>query len=96
MLIETSYNAYTEFDVSFDDCVFYTTKTKDYQVNAGSLTVEVNTRPELSEKRLPRVSVNRMRVISLETNKEIRQVKVFREKGVFIQERMIQNVIKLK
>lgn len=95
ILIETSYNAYTEFDVCIKDCVFYTTSEKDYLINTGSLSGEVNRRRELSEKRLPKVKVDNLKVISLETGKVARQVDVYKKRGKFIQERKINNVIKL-
>lgn len=95
VLIETSYNTYTEFDVNFNDCVFYTTPEKKYLVNTGSLAGDVNTRRELSEKRLPRVNVKNMKVISLETGDEKEEVELFLERGNFIKEQSIQNVIKL-
>lgn len=95
VLIETSYNAYTEFDVNMKDCVFYTTSAKNYLVNTGSLLGEVNKRRELSEKKLPIVKVVNLKVISLETGKEAKQVDVFKKRGKFIQERKINNVIKL-
>lgn len=95
VLIETSYNTYTEFDVNFNDCVFYTTKQKNYLVNTGSLSGDVNTRRELSEKHLPKVNVSNMKVISLETGEVQEQVDVFLKRGDFIKERRIQNVIKL-
>ena len=96
VLIETSYNAYTEFEVDFTDCMFYITPAKNYLVNTGSLTGEENARRELMEKKLPRVNVENMKVFSLETGEEVPQVDVFLKKGKFIQERQIQNVIKLK
>ena len=96
VLIETSYNAYTEFDVDINNCVFYTTAKKNYLVNTGSLSGEENARPELKAKKLPKVKVNGLKVISLETGKEQKQVEVFQNKGKFIQERKIQNVIRLK
>lgn len=96
VLIETSYNAYTEFDVDFTDCEFYTTTEKNYLVNTGSLSGEVNARRELAVKRLPRVKVENMKVISFETGEEAQEVDVFLNRGKFVQERQIQNVIKLK
>ena len=96
VLIETSYNAYTEFDVNINDCVFYTTAKKNYLVNTGSLSGEENSRPELKVKKLPKVRVKGLKVISLETGKEQPKVDIFLNKGKFIQERKIQNVIRLK
>ena len=94
ILIETSYNTYTEFDVNFNNCVFYTTQQKNYLVNTGSLSGEVNTRSELSEKQLPRVNVKNMKVISLDTGEVLEKVDIFLNRGDFIRERRIQNVIK--
>ena len=95
VLIETSYNTYTEFDVNFNDCVFYTTSKKNFLVNTGSLSGEANTRSGLSDKQLPRVNVNNMKVISLENGEVQEKVDIFLNRGDFIRERRIQNVIKL-
>ena len=95
VLIETSYNAYTEFNVNINDCVFYTTSQKNYLVSTGSLSGEDNPRPELKTKKLPIVNVKGLKVISLETGEEKKQVDVFLKKGKFIEERNIQNVIRL-
>lgn len=95
VLIETSYNAYTEFDLTFNDCIFYTTKDKNYLINTGSLSGENNSRHELSVKKLPKVHVNNLKAISLETGKEENEVQIFLNRGRFIKERKIKNVLKL-
>ncbi len=95
VLIEQSYNAYTEFDLTFNECIFYTTKEKNYLINTGSLSGGNNSRHELSVKKLPKVHVNNLKAISLETGKEEKEVQLFLKRGRFIEERNIKNVIKL-
>lgn len=58
VLIESSYNAYTGFDVVFEDCAFKMNKKKRELIYLMSVPEIVNNRPELSEKCLPNVQVN--------------------------------------
>lgn len=57
LLIESSYNAYTLFDLYFLGCTFHLTKSHDCLINLMSLDSTVNTRPELSEKSLPNITL---------------------------------------
>ena len=93
--IETSYNAYTEFDITIDSCVYYTTPKKDFLVSTGSMADNPNPRPELSEKRLPNVSVQGLKVVSLDSGKTKRRVAIFRKSGNLIRKFKIKNTIKL-
>lgn len=58
VLIESSYNAYTGFDVVFEDCTFKMNKKKRELIFLMVVPENVNNRPELSEKCLPNVQVN--------------------------------------
>lgn len=95
VLIEPSYNAYTEFDLIVDSCVFYTTRAKNYLVNTGSLDGQPNARPELSEKKLPRLKVTDLKVFSLDSGRPKKRVAIFKKLGNFIRKRKINNTLKL-
>ena len=80
------------FDYLTEEVTF--TNAEDKAVLVGTLTYPLGY--ELKAKKLPKVNVKGLKVISLETGKEQKQVEVFQNKGKFIQERKIQNVIRLK
>ena len=54
-LIEGSYNAYTPFDLIFENCIFRLNKTKNSIVSLFVLSNLKNQRTELSKKSLPNV-----------------------------------------
>lgn len=62
VLLETSYNAYTPFDVVMEDCVFDAGASRNYFISAGKLDAVTNTRPELAQKRWPNISIKNMTV----------------------------------
>lgn len=62
VLIETTYNAYTGFDLVFKNCVFEASESNNYLISMGYLTDTKNSRPELSEKCWPNVTVKNMTV----------------------------------
>lgn len=57
LLIESSYNAYTPFDLQFLNCTFRLTKSHNCLINLMSLDSTVNSRPELSTKCLPNITL---------------------------------------
>ena len=74
-LIESSYNAYTGFDISFEDCVFKMTPTKNELVYLMKIPTDINSRPELKEKCLPNVKV---RNCSFEFSDDMKEWYVYR------------------
>ena len=58
-LIEGSYNAYTPFDLIFENCIFRLNKTKNSIVSLFALSNLKNQRAELSQKSLPNVFMKR-------------------------------------
>ena len=62
ILLETSYNAYTKFDVILNNCEWSITKTKNYLINAGNLGDKNNSRAELTQKYLPNVYIKNLSV----------------------------------
>ena len=62
VLLEPSYNAYTPFKLVFKDCVFDAIPGRNFLVSTGKLDNKTNTRPELSRKCWPDVSIRNMTV----------------------------------
>lgn len=62
VLIETSYNAYTAFDLTFKDCIFDALPRRNFLVSIGKVDNQQNSRPELAEKCWPNVTIKNMTV----------------------------------
>ena len=62
--IRSSYNAYTPFDIEMNDCTFELTPRYHSLVNVMLLDTAENTRPELSIKCWPNLTVNNLKVIA--------------------------------
>lgn len=56
-LIESSYNAYTPFDLTFKNCTFNLNSKNNRILTLMSLVEEHNSRPELSRKALPNITI---------------------------------------
>lgn len=57
VLIESSYNAYTPFELTFKSCTFNLTGKKNYLMTLSGLEATHNSRPELSRKALPNITI---------------------------------------
>ncbi|MCQ2306422.1 MAG: hypothetical protein MJ000_02515 [Bacteroidales bacterium] len=57
VLMESSYNAYTPFDLTFKSCIFNLTASRNYLITLFGLEEAHNTRPELSRKALPNITI---------------------------------------
>lgn len=57
VLMESSYNAYTPFDLTFKSCTFNLTAKKNYLLTLSGLEAAHNSRPELSRKALPNITI---------------------------------------
>ena len=62
VLIETSYNAYTAFDLTFKDCIFDALPRRNFLVSIGKVDNQQNSRPELAGKCWPNVTIKNMTV----------------------------------
>lgn len=62
ILMGRSYNAYTAYDVRFEECTFNLDKKHNSIINFSGFTTEENKRPELKEKCLPNVTMSDCRV----------------------------------
>lgn len=78
VLIETSYNAYTPFDVRFKNCVIDAQPSRNYLISTGLLDNDINSRPELSQKCWPNVQISNMTV---KVSNKISKVILFYPKG---------------
>lgn len=58
ILIESTYNAYTPFDVEFKGCIFNINNRCNYLVDARTLSNTRNSRPEVSDKNLPNITLS--------------------------------------
>lgn len=67
VLLESSYNAYTPFDLIVDSCTFNITKRSYYLVDARTLSNTVNSRPEVSAKNLPNIKIMNSKIHLKET-----------------------------
>ena len=59
VLLESSYNAYTPFDLYFYNCTFRINSKRNYLVDARDLTNTRNSRPEVGPKNLPNINMSR-------------------------------------
>lgn len=57
VLMESSYNAYTPFNISFKRCTFNMTEKNNYLLTLFGLEEAHNSRPELSRKALPNITI---------------------------------------
>ncbi len=55
LLIESSFNAYTPFDVEWRNCQFYLDSNNDYIITLRGVPAEINERLELATKCLPNI-----------------------------------------
>ena len=62
VLVETSYNAYTPFDLTFKNCTFDAYSLRNYLISIGKLDKQQNTRPELAKKCWPNILIQNMTV----------------------------------
>ncbi len=70
VLLESSYNAYTGFELKFNDCVFNINNKCNYLVDARYLTDIRNSRPEVSTKNLPNITMTKSTINLLEPVKK--------------------------
>ncbi len=62
VLVETTYNAYTPFDLTFKNCVMEASVSRNFLVSIGKLTDQLNSRPELLRKCWPSVHIQNLTV----------------------------------
>lgn len=78
VLFETSYNAYTPFDIKFKNCTFNPQPSRNYLVSTGLLDNNINPRPELAQKCWPNISISDM-TVNLPNN--VSKIIIFYPKG---------------
>ena len=57
VLLEPSFNAYTPFDLIFQECTFNMTKKKNYILTLSGLEEKHISRPELARKSIPNIEI---------------------------------------
>lgn len=63
-LFESSYNAYTAFDLTFKECSVHANKERNYLIDGGALNGEKTTeRPELRKQEYPRLVIDGLKLI---------------------------------
>jgi len=70
LLIESSYNAYTPFDLIWKDCVFHLDEKHNYILTLFGVPAAYNERPELRRKSLPNITMMNCKVFMTETTNE--------------------------
>lgn len=70
VLLESSYNAYTPFDLVFTNCVFNIPSANNYLIDGRYLTDIRNSRPETAPKNLPNVTLTKCTINLLEPVKK--------------------------
>lgn len=63
LLIESSYNAYTPFDVVWENCTFHLDKKNNYIMTLFGVPEPYNSRLELRRKCLPNITIQNSRVV---------------------------------
>lgn len=71
VLLESSYNAYTGFNLTFKDCKWKIRKDCNYLINVGNPFDSDNERPELKEKCWPNLTIKQMTIIDPKETGEI-------------------------
>ncbi len=78
VLIETSYNAYTGFDLTFKNCTFEASPLHNFLISVGQVNDQQNSRPELSNKCWPNINIQNLIV---KVNGNVSKVILFYPKG---------------
>lgn len=71
VLFESSYNAYTGFDLSFKDCTWQMKQGHNYLIQAGNPYGGENERIELKEKCWPNLMIENMKIVAPDNISEI-------------------------
>ena len=80
VLIESSYNAFTPFDIIWDNCLFHLSKDKNYLITLMGVPKQYNERPELRRKALPNIT---MRDCKVYIEDDIESWNIVRTHGLF-------------
>lgn len=78
VLFETSYNAYTGFDLILKDCIFDVSEKYFYLISAGLVDDEINGRPELHQKCWPNISIENL---TINVPDSISRIELFHPRG---------------
>lgn len=70
VLNEGSYNAYVEYNVVLNDCVFNASPKKNYLIKTGNMKEKINPRHELANKYLPNLRIKNLVVNMMESTED--------------------------
>lgn len=76
VLFESSYNAYTGFDLYINNCIWNVTTSKNYLISAGNPCYYPNPRKELSDKCWPNINISNLKILISEDVNDIFLFKV--------------------
>lgn len=93
VLIETSYNAYTAFDLVMRNCVFEANTSKYFLLSIGALTDNRNSRPELYEKCWPNITIKNLTV---NVPDAVNAITLFKPKGTVSLKNTVGYISKIK
>lgn len=93
VLIEPSYNAYTNFDIVIKDCIYEVDAKRPYLVETSPPNTSANTRVELSNRYLPGISIEGLRLIVPDDNQTFSLYEIFGDKDTGF---ILGNVINIK
>lgn len=93
VLIETTYNAYTGFDLVMKNCVFDASESRNMLVSVGYLTDTKNSRPELAEKCWPNISIKNLTVNVPDV---VKSIVLFKTKGTIAPNSAVGYISKVK
>lgn len=77
VLLESSYNAFTPFELIFKDCIFNINPYHNYIVDARNLNNITNSRKELKIKCLPNISFYKTQINVLQSSPKLQAMKLY-------------------
>lgn len=93
VLIETSYNVYTPFDISFKNCVMEAGVSRNYLISIGKLNDQAVSRPEIARKSWPNVQIQNMIV---NVPDKISEIILFKPTGEITYSKAVDYVSRVK
>ncbi|MCR4964629.1 MAG: hypothetical protein K6A41_03125 [Bacteroidales bacterium] len=93
VLIETSYNAYTPFDLTFKDCVMEAGVSRNFLISIGKLNNQAVSRPEIASKCWPNVHIKNLIV---NVPDKVSEIILFKPTGEITYSKSVDYVSKVK
>lgn len=93
VLVETTYNVYTPFDLTFKNCVMEAGVSRNYLVSIGKLQNQAVSRPELTRKCWPNVTIQNLIV---NVPDKVSEIILFKPTGDITYTKSVDYVSKVK